>query len=145
MFLGEYKHTIDEKGRMIIPACFRDLLQNGAYISLGFDNNLIVWPTSSFDQILARLSNLSVTDPDTRLLRRMFFSQAVRVEFDKAGRILLPQPLREAASLRENAVITGVGETLEIWAEELWQDQEMLIQDGKANKERFTKFDLPLR
>jgi MraZ protein len=144
VFLGEYKHTIDEKGRMIIPACFRDLLQNGAYISQGFDNNLIVWPTAIFDQILNRLSNLSVTDPDTRLLRRKFFSQAVRVEFDRAGRILVPQNLRDAASLRENAVITGVGETLEIWAEELWQAQEVLIQDNDANNKRFVKFDLPL-
>lgn len=145
MFLGEYKHTIDEKGRMIIPVCFRDLLLNGAYISLGFDNNLIVWPTTIFEQILSRLSTLSVTDPDSRLLRRMFFSQAVRVEFDRAGRVLLPQPLREAASLHENAVITGVGDTLEIWAEELWQSQEVLIQDGKANSERFARLDLPLR
>jgi MraZ protein len=145
VFLGEYTHTIDEKGRMIIPVCFRDLHQNGAYISLGFDNNLIVWPIASFEAILARLSTLSVTDSNTRLLRRMFFSKAVRVEFDRAGRILLPQSLREAAHLTENAVIAGVGESLEIWSEELWTAQEQLIQDGKINGERFTELDLPLR
>ena len=145
MFLGEYTHTIDEKGRMIIPACFRDLLQNGAYISLGFDNNLIVWPTTSFEAILSRLSTLSVTDSNTRLLRRMFFSKAARVEFDRAGSIILTQSLREAAHLTDNAVIAGVGDTLEIWSEELWNTQEQLIQDGKINAERFTELDLPLR
>jgi MraZ protein len=145
VFLGEYKHTIDEKGRLVFPACFRDLLQNGAYLARGFDHNLIVWPADIFDQILNRLSDLSVTDPDTRLLRRKFFSQAVRVEFDRAGRILLPQNLRDAASLHENAVITGVGETVEIWAGELWQAQEALLEDDDANNERYEKFNLPLR
>lgn len=145
MFLGEYKHSIDEKGRMILPACFRDLLQGGAYVSLGFDNNLIVWPITSFEQILAHLSTLSVTDSNTRLLRRMFFSQAARVEFDRAGRILLPQALRSAVNLQENAIIAGVGDTLEIWSEELWAAQEQLIIDGKVNSERFTKLELPIK
>ena len=145
MFLGEYKHTIDEKGRMILPACFRDLLQGGAYVSLGFDNNLIVWPITSFEQILVHLSSLSVTDSNTRLLRRMFFSQAARVDFDRSGRILLPQALRSAVNLQENAIITGVGDTLEIWSEELWAAQEQLIKDGKVNSDRFTKLELPIK
>lgn len=144
MFLGEYKHTVDEKGRMVFPACFRDLLQNGAFISLGFDDNLIVWPSSIFEMIRSRINTLSITDPDARLLRRVVFSQAVRVEFDKTGRILLPQTLRDAVSLHENAVISGVGETIEIWADELWQDQRKVIQNGKANSERFARLDLPL-
>ncbi len=145
MFFGEYTHTIDEKGRMIIPASYREALQGGAYISLGFDQNLIVWPTAIFEQILARISALSVTDPNTRLLRRMFFSQASRVEFDKAGRILLPQHLREAAHLSGDAIVAGVGETMEIWSCDLWVEQEQCIQDGKVNAGRFSDLDLPLR
>ncbi len=145
MFLGEYAHTIDEKGRMIIPASFRGLLEDGAYISMGFDQNLIVWPTAIFEQILERLNTMSVTDPNTRLLRRMFFSKASRVEFDKAGRILLPQHLREAAQLSGNAIVAGVGITMEIWSQELWAEQEQCIQDGKVNAQRFIGLNLPLR
>ena len=92
-----------------------------------------------------RISSMSVTDFNTRLLRRMFFSKAFRIEFDKAGRILIPQPLREAAHLVENAVVTGVDDTLEIWAAELWAEQDQLIQDGKTNAERFAALNLPLR
>ncbi len=143
-FFGEYAHTIDEKGRMIIPASYREALQGGAYISLGFDQNLIVWPTAIFEQILARISSMSVTDPNTRLLRRMFFSQASRVEFDKAGRILLPQLLREAAHLSGEAIVAGVGETLEIWSRDCWAEQEQCIQDGKVNSDRFKGLNLPL-
>ncbi len=145
MFLGEYAHTLDEKGRMIIPACYREALAGGAYISVGFDQNLIVWPTAIFEKILDRLSTMSVTDPNTRLLRRMFYSQASRVEFDKAGRILLPQHLRSAAHLAGDAIVVGVGETMEIWSPELWAEQEQCIQDGKVNAERFVGLDLPLR
>ena len=145
MFLGEYAHSIDEKGRMIIPAGFRELLQDGAIITVGFDQNLIVWPIAIYEQIRSRISKMSVTDLNTRLLRRMFFSKAFRIEFDKAGRILIPQPLREAARLGENAVVNGVDDTLEIWSAELWAEQDQLIQDGKTNAERFTALDLPLR
>jgi len=145
VFLGEYAHSIDEKGRMIIPAGFRELLQDGAIITVGFDQNLIVWPIAIYEQIRSRISKMSVTDLNTRLLRRMFFSKAFRIEFDKAGRILIPQPLREAARLGENAVVNGVDDTLEIWSAELWAEQDQLIQDGKTNAERFTALDLPLR
>lgn len=145
MFLGEYSHTIDDKGRMIIPANFREQLQDGAIITIGFDQNLIVWPIAIYEQVRTRISSMSVTELNTRLLRRMFFSKAFRVEFDRAGRILLPQPLRESAHLGENAVITGVDSTLEIWAPELWAEQEQLIQDGKTNAERFAELDLPLQ
>jgi len=145
VFLGEYAHTIDEKGRMIIPAGFRELLQDGAIITVGFDQNLIVWPIAIYEQIRSRISKMSVTDSNTRLLRRMFFSKAFRIEFDKTGRILIPQPLREAARLGENAVVTGVDDTLEIWSAELWAEQDQLIQDGKTNAERFAALDLPLR
>ena len=104
MFFGEYAHTVDEKGRMIIPASYREALAGGAYISVGFEQNLIVWPTSIFEKILDRLSAMSVTDPNTRLLRRMFYSQASRVEFDKAGRILLPQHLLGAVVVAKSRI-----------------------------------------
>ena len=95
-----------------------------------------------FTSVFVAMLTLAVS---YRLLRRMFFSKAFRIEFDKAGRILIPQPLREAAHLVENAVVTGVDDTLEIWAAELWAEQDQLIQDGKTNAERFAALNLPLR
>jgi MraZ protein len=145
MFLGRYDHNIDEKGRMTIPARFRELLGGEAYISLGFDQALVVWPAAAFEAIMERLGAMSVTDSSTRLLRRIFFTNASRVDFDKTGRILLPQHLRLAAHLENAAVVTGVGETFEIWAPDQWAQQDNLITEARANAEQFSALNLPLR
>jgi len=88
VFLGRYDHTIDEKGRVTIPSRFRELLENGAYLTRGFDKNLMVIPAPAFEQMFLRITALSITDPAARLLRRMVFTPAARIEFDRAGRIL---------------------------------------------------------
>jgi MraZ protein len=146
VFLGRYDHTIDDKGRMTIPARFRELLggEAEAFISLGFDQNLIVWPAPAFAALTAHLGSLSVADPSARLLRRIFLSNAFQVEFDKAGRILLPQPLRAAAHLENSAIVSGVGETFEIWAPTHWQEQDALIEEARLNSAQFAGLNLPL-
>ncbi len=98
MFLGHYDHTIDDKGRLTVPARFRDLLVNGAFITLGFDRNLIVMTSSMFDDFSSRLDKMNMTNPASRSLRRMILSFAERMEMDRVGRILLPQFLRDQAS-----------------------------------------------
>ncbi len=144
MFLGRYEHSIDDKGRMTIPARFRELLEGEAFISLGFDQNLIVWPSRAFMAIMEHLGTMSVTDPSTRLLRRIFFTNACKAEFDKAGRILLPQHLRVAAGLESTGIVAGVGETFEIWSPAQWTKQDDLIEEARANAEQFADLDLPL-
>jgi len=144
MFLGQFEHTIDEKGRMTIPARFRELLEGGAYVTQGFDSNLIVLPTDAFQQIYQRVNQLSMTDPTTRQLKRLIFSYATRLEFDKAGRILLPQFLRETASLDGAAVVVGVGDYFEIWSVQHWADQNDNLRDADANSQRFAALDLSL-
>ena len=144
MFLGQFEHTIDEKGRMTIPARFRELLEGGAYVTQGFDSNLIVLPTGAFQQIYQRVNQLSMTDPTTRQLKRLIFSYATRLEFDKAGRILLPQFLRETASLDGAAVVVGVGDYFEIWSVQHWADQNDNLRDADANSQRFAALDLSL-
>lgn len=143
MFLGQYHHTIDNKGRLTIPARFRELLAaEGAYITLGFDQNLMVLTVPSFDQIYQRINHTSMTDPTARLLKRLIFSGADQVGVDKTGRILIPQFLREAAELDSEAVVVGVGDYFEIWSPELWAGQMAQIEDAEANAQRFMALDI---
>ncbi|HZW02425.1 MAG TPA: division/cell wall cluster transcriptional repressor MraZ, partial [Anaerolineaceae bacterium] len=116
MFLGRYEHTIDEKGRITIPARFRDLLDEGAYVTRGFDNNLLVLTPPSFDIISQRVRQMSITDEAARLLKRLIFSSAERVEVDRNGRILIPQWLRASVGIENAAVVVGAGEYFEIWS-----------------------------
>jgi MraZ protein len=144
MFLGRFYHNLDDKGRLTIPAGFRNLLvaEAGAYITLGFDQNLMVLPSSTFNSLSRRVNQMSVTNPTTRLLRRLVYSTADRVEVDKAGRILIPQFLRQAAGLVNSAVIVGSGEYFEIWSPELWNAQDEQLQDVESNTLRFSALDL---
>ena len=143
MFLGQYQHNIDSKGRLTIPARFRELLvAEGAYVTQGFDNNLIVLTVPSFRQISQHVNRMSMTDPMARLLKRLIFSGADLVDVDKVGRILIPQFLREAADLDGEAMIVGVGDYFEIWSPDMWQDQVNQLKDVEANAQRFMSLDL---
>jgi MraZ protein len=143
MFLGQFHHNLDDKGRLTIPSRFRDLLiAEGAFVMQGFDQNLMVLTSSTFDTISQRVNGMSMTDPTARLLRRLIFSTADRTEIDKAGRILLPQFLRQAAGLDGEAVIVGVGEYFEIWSPASWNAQMDQLQDAQANAQRFVALDL---
>lgn len=143
MFLGQYQHNIDSKGRLTIPARFRELLiAEGAYVTQGFDNNLMVLTVPTFAQIYQRVNRMSMTDPMARLLKRLIFSNADRVDVDKVGRILIPQFLRDAVELDGEAVIVGVGDYFEIWSTNMWQDQIAQLKDVEANAQRFMALDL---
>lgn len=145
MFLGQYEHTIDEKGRLTIPVRFRAPLEGGAYITQGFDQNLIILTADSFQQMYERVKDLSVTDPSSRMLRRLIFSNADRVEVDRAGRILIPQFLRQATGLEGSAVVVGAGEYFEIWSPARWAEQNRKLQESEANAQRFAALELPIR
>jgi MraZ protein len=142
MFVGRYEHSIDEKGRMTIPARFREALETGAYITMGFDHNLVVYTTSYFNIISEKVREMSNTDPKTRQLRRLLFSKAALLEFDKAGRILIPQFLRDSVDIHDNAIVTGVGDYFEIWSPEIWEAQNILLDDMEGNVQRFSELNL---
>jgi MraZ protein len=142
MFLGQYQHAIDEKGRMIIPARFRDGLDGALYLTQGFDQNLRVLPEKIFTSIYERVTEMSTTNPAARQLRRLLFSTAQQADIDSSGRILIPKYLREVAELEGEAVIVGVGEALEIWSPEAWKIQNEQLQDAGANAERFAALDV---
>lgn len=143
MFLGQYQHTLDRKGRLTIPARFREILdEEAAYIMQGFDNNLMVLPAAVFESMSRRANAMSLTDPSARLLKRLIFSTADRVEVDRVGRILLPQFLRQVSNLDSDAVIVGVGDYFEIWSPERWTQQVDQLQDVEANAQRFVDLEL---
>ena len=142
MFLGQYEHNIDEKGRLTIPARFRELISDGAFITRGFDKNLYVLTSASFQQIYNQVNTTSLTHAASRSLRHFLFANAERVEVDKAGRILIPQFLRETAHLDANAFVVGAGSFFEIWSPEAWAEQNRLLNDADANTDLYAAFDL---
>jgi len=142
MFLGQYQHSIDDKGRLMVPARFRELLEGGAYLTQGFDKCLMVMTEAHFQQVAERITSMSLTDPTARLLRRLIFSTAYQVEVDKVGRILVPGNLRQFAELENNVVVAGQGEYFEVWTPTEWEKQTALLNDTEANNQRFATLDL---
>jgi MraZ protein len=142
MFLGRYEHNIDEKGRITIPSKFREALGETVAVTQGFDGNLQAYPPDLFDLLAERIRGLSLMDPNSRMLRRIFFSNAEKINFDKAGRILLPAFLRASANLSDTAVLVGSGEYFELWSPENWQVQQTSLSDVEANEQRFSSLDL---
>jgi len=144
MFLGQYRHNLDEKGRLTIPARFRDALVDGAYLIQGFDGNLRLLSEQSFQALSEKINHMNMADPAIRQLRRLIFANASQVEFDRLGRVLVPQFLRQVSGLESEAVLVGVGEDIEIWSLAAWAEQETLLQDADATAERFAELDLSL-
>ncbi|MDN5346805.1 MAG: transcriptional regulator MraZ [Clostridia bacterium] len=122
MFMGEYQHSVDEKGRLTIPARFREELGERFILTKGLDNCLFGYPFSEWAMIEQKLKALPFTRADVRAFVRFFFSGACECEFDRQGRILLPQNLREYARLEKEVVIAGVSSRIEIWNQSFWLD-----------------------
>jgi len=144
MFLGQYRHNLDVKGRLTIPARFREQLAEGAYLTQGFDRNLRLLTIPAFEAIYQQVGQLSMTDPAVRELRRLLFANASLVEVDRIGRILVPQFLRTVAELKVEVVIVGVGEEVEIWSPEVWELQDKVLNDSDTNARRYTDLDVSI-
>jgi MraZ protein len=142
MFLGQYTHTMDTKGRLTIPARFRGLLAPGAYITQGFEQNLMVLTAAAFERISTRVNSMSLTDPTARQLKRLIFATADWVEVDSSGRILIPQFLREVSGVNGEAIIVGAGDYFEIWSPPAWQPKAVELLDTETNAQRFAVLEL---
>ena len=142
MFLGQFQHNLDEKGRLMIPARYRELLAAGAFITQGFDKCLMVMTDVYFKQVYERISAMNLADPMARLLRRLILSNAYPVEADKVGRILVPQNLRQVITLESEAIVAGQGEYFEVWTPAAWNEQMAQLQDLETNDQRFAMLDL---
>jgi MraZ protein len=144
MFLGEYRHNLDPKDRLTVPAKYREELANGLYFVQGFDNNLMAMAPATFELILQRLQALNIADPDVRLMYRRILASAVETEVDKNGRVLMPEFLRQKIGLDKAMVLVGQGRYFEIWSPEEWAKQEAAQLDTEANNQRFKVLDLRL-
>ena len=142
MFLGQFQHSLDEKGRLMIPARYRELLAAGAFITQGFDKCLMVMTDVYFQQVYDRINAMNLADPTARLLRRLILSNAYPVEVDRVGRILVPQNLRQALALESEAIVAGQGEYFEVWTPADWNAQMDQLQDIETNNQRFATLDL---
>ncbi len=120
MFMGEYNHTIDAKGRLIVPSRFRESLGSEFVVTKGLDGCLFVYSNEEWANIEEKFRNIPLTTKDARKFSRFFFAGAATCEVDKQGRILLPQVLREYADLQKDVVLAGVLSRIEIWSKERW-------------------------
>jgi len=120
MFIGEFTHALDAKGRVSIPSKFRESLGDQFYITKGLDNCLFVFPEEEWKLFEEKLKALPMTNKNARAFVRLFFSGASECELDKQGRILIPQTLREHAAIEREAVIIGTGTRIEIWSQDGW-------------------------
>lgn len=133
MFMGEYNHTIDAKGRLIVPARFREILGDNFIVTKGLDGCLFVYPNDEWTRFEEKLKSLPLTNKNARQFTRFFLAGAAACEVDKQGRILLPQVLREFASLEKDVVLVGVASRIEIWSRERW-DESMNTYDGDMDE-----------
>ena len=122
MFMGEFQHNIDIKGRIIVPAKFRDGLGERFVVTRGLDKCLFAYPMDEWKVLEEKLKKLPLTKKDARAFTRFFFSGALECEIDKQGRINIPQPLRNYASLEKECVIIGVSNRIELWASDSWNE-----------------------
>lgn len=120
MFIGEYNHTIDAKGRLIIPAKFRETLGEEFILTRGLDGCLSIYPMDEWKSFEEKLKALPLTDKNARAFLRFFVAGATSCELDRQGRILVPSTLREFAGLEKEVVLTGSLTRIEIWSKEKW-------------------------
>ncbi|MFP7296029.1 division/cell wall cluster transcriptional repressor MraZ [Neobacillus niacini] len=143
MFMGEYHHSIDNKGRMIVPSKFREELGEMFIITRGLDQCLFGYPLSEWALIEEKLKGLPLTKKDARAFTRFFFSGATESELDKQGRINIPTPLLQYAKLEKECVVLGVSNRIEIWSKQIWEDYFSQSEDSFAEiAENMIGFDI---
>ncbi len=142
MFYGQYQHSLDDKGRLTIPAIYRDELNETVYITQGFDKNLMLMTSSYFNWLSGQINKLNIVDPNARLIRRLFLSTAFPVEVDKAGRIMLPAHHRGYLGGNPELILVGQIQYIELWTPEHWNVQLANLGDSEGNMTRFAGLDL---
>ncbi len=140
MFMNEYSHTIDAKGRMILPAKFREELGENFILSPGIDTCLTIYPRERWEMLLARIQQLSATKLNVRQFRRFLIGGSTEMECDRQGRILIPAHLRARAKLEKDAKIIGVGDTIEVWNPALLNE----LQAKESMADIAESLDIPL-
>ena len=133
LFLGEFEHSIDDKGRLAIPARFRPALDDGLFITRGLDRCLVIWDADSWRSMAERVRDLNPWQGDARRMQRHFFSGAVQAQPDKLGRVVIPQYLRAYAGLEDEVVVVGLADRVEVWARAEWQRERSEAERDSAD------------
>ena len=141
MFKGEYSHTIDTKGRVIVPAKFREKLGEESVVTKGLDGCLFVYPRDEWTKFEEKLKTLPLNRKDARAITRFFFAGAADCEIDKQGRALIPKGLRQFAGLEKDVVMVGVMNRIEIWSKDRWNDTNV-YEDMEDIAEQMDEFGL---
>ena len=140
MFYGEYEHAIDRKGRVIVPAKFRDVFKEQQverlFLTRGLDSCLFLFTEEEWRLQESKLKSLSFTKAEARRFNRLYFSGAAEVELDRQGRLLLPKPLKDFAEIKRDLVIVGVANRIELWAKEKW---EAFLQSARPTFEEIAE------
>jgi MraZ protein len=137
MFIGEYKHNLDDKGRLAIPSKFRKSLARGAVVTRGLDASLFLFPKEEWGKLAQKLASLPLGQSNSRAFARLMLAGAMDVDLDKQGRIVLPEYLRTYASLKKSSVIAGLYNRLEIWDEKKWETYKKKVEsDADAVAEK---------
>ncbi|MGX4669133.1 division/cell wall cluster transcriptional repressor MraZ [Cerasibacillus sp. JNUCC 74] len=143
MFMGEFQHNIDTKGRIIVPSKFREELGTTFVVTRGLDQCLFAYPMTEWKILEEKLKKLPLTKRDARAFTRFFFSGAIECEIDKQGRINIPQTLRTYASLEKECVIIGVSNRIEIWSHSTWETYVTESEESFAEiAENLMDFDI---
>jgi MraZ protein len=143
VFMGEFQHNIDQKGRIIVPSKFREELGNTFVLTRGLDKCLFAYPMNEWRQLEEKLKKLPLTKKDARSFTRFFFSGAVECEVDKQGRINIPSPLRSYAELDKECVVIGVSNRVELWAQDKWNEYMEQSEESFAEiAENLMDFDI---
>ncbi len=129
MFIGQYNHTIDEKGRMNVPAKFRREVSEGVVVTRGLDRCLFVYPKSEWEEMARKLASLPISQKSSRAFARLMLAGAWESHIDSQGRIMLPEYLRTYAGITKHAVVAGLFNRVEIWDEDAWQEYQAATEN----------------
>jgi len=132
VFTGEYRHSVDEKGRVAVPSKFRAQLEGGAFVSRWIDACLAIFPKGEWDALAAKVAALPIADASSRTFQRFIFAGAFEIDLDRQGRVVLPASLRSFAALEGEAVIVGSRDHAEIWAPARWDDYRRELESPEA-------------
>jgi MraZ protein len=130
MIIGEFKHNLDDKGRLLIPAKFRPKFLEGIVITRGIDNCLFGFTKEEWEKVVNKLVNLPISQANARAFSRLMLSGAFETEIDNQGRILIPEIIRQYANLRKKVVIVGVYTRIEIWDENNWENYKKQSEEN---------------
>ncbi len=133
MFIGEYSHNLDDKGRLAIPVKFRDQLKKGAVVTRGLDNCLFLYTKTEWQKLATKLAALPISQANSRAFSRLMLAGAMDIDVDKQGRVILPEYLRKFAGLKKELVLAGLYNRIEIWDVKNWESYKGQTEAQSGN------------